>query len=111
MVLRVKNRRDIYCLLCEVGAHKPTRYLLVSFAAQIPDVHNLFRVSGRAYKFLKRKGVSRKITCCETTSPQSNFSEFDRHSYGQQFALVELSRKINLISSFGGNINKGGLNR
>ena len=55
MVLRAKNRRGIYCLLCKIGARKPTTCLLVSFAAQGLDVHGPLRVSVRAYKLLERR--------------------------------------------------------
>ena len=55
MVLRAKNRRGIYCLLCKIGAHRPTTCFLVSFAAQGPDVHGPLRVSVRAYKLFKRR--------------------------------------------------------
>ena len=55
MVLRAKNRQGIYCLLCKIGARKPTTCLLVSFAAQGLDVHGPLRVSVRAYKLLERR--------------------------------------------------------
>ena len=59
MVLRAKYCRGIFCLLCKVGARKPKTCLLVSFAAQSPDVHVPLRVSVRGYKLLEmrpRKG-------------------------------------------------------
>ena len=54
MVLRAKSYRGIYCLFCKIGARKPTTCLLVSFAAQGPDVHDPLRFSGWAYKLLER---------------------------------------------------------
>ena len=65
MDLKAKNRRGIYCLLCKIGAHKPTTCLLVSFTAQGLDVHGPLRVSVRAYKLLERRPG--KVTCREVT--------------------------------------------
>ena len=55
MAVRAKNCQGIYYFLCKIDAREPTACLLVSFAAQDPDVHHPLKVSGRAYKLLERR--------------------------------------------------------
>ena len=54
MVLRAKNFR-LFCLLCKIGARKPTTCHLLLFAAQGLGVHGPLRISVRAYKLLERR--------------------------------------------------------
>ena len=65
IVLRAKNCRGIYCLLCWIGARNPTTCLLVSFAALGRDVHGPLRISARITNFWK--GLPGKVTCREVT--------------------------------------------
>ena len=65
MVLRAKNCQGIYCSLFKIGARKSTICLLISFAAQSPDVHDSVRILGRAHKLLE--SLPRSVTCREVT--------------------------------------------
>ena len=77
MVLRVKNCQGIYCSLCKIGAPKKTICLLISFAAQNPDVHDSVRILDRAHKLLER--LPRNFTCREikgATQPVNLIANF-----------------------------------
>ena len=65
MVLRAKKCQGVYCSLCKIGARKSTLCLLISFAAQSPDVHDSVRILDRAHKILEK--LPRNVTCREIT--------------------------------------------